>query len=174
MVSISPPAPPVRISSPVPPSTTSLPSPPSIVSLQCATEQLIVAAVADDGVGERIAGAVDGVAAGQRQIFEFDAESVDDRGLDRVGAAGGQFGYHIAGIVDDIDVVVGAAGHDIGSGSAVQGVGPDPAIQRIDVVAAVERVVAVPAVEDVVAESAVERVVADQAVAACRQGRRRR
>ena len=50
-------------------------------------------------------------AAGQGQVLDVGAERVGDRGLHGVGAGAASLGHHVAGVVDDVGVVAGAAGH---------------------------------------------------------------
>ena len=85
-----------------------------------AAVERVVAAVAGDDVGERIAGAVDVGAAGQGQVLDIGAERVGDRRLHRVGALVERLRHHVAGIVDDVGVVAGAADHRVGAGPAVK------------------------------------------------------
>src|SRR5205085_4005892 len=91
-----------------------------------AAVDLVGAAVADDGVGEAVAGAVDRGASGQGEVLDLGCERVGDRGLDQVCAAAGELDHRIQRIVHDIGVVARAAG---------EGVGPCPAIE--DVVAGI-------------------------------------
>ena len=42
------------------------------------------------------------------------------RRLHRVGALVGALGHHVAGVVDDVGVVAGAADHGVGAGAAVE------------------------------------------------------
>ena len=83
------------------------------------------AAVAGDDVVEAVAGAVDVSGAGQGQVLDICAERVSDRRLHRVGAGAdaGGFRHHIAGVVDDVGVVAGAADHSVGAAGAVERVG---------------------------------------------------
>ena len=74
-----------------------------------AAVERVVAAVAGEDVGERVAGAVDVGAAGQGQVLDVGAERVADRRLHRVGALVERFRHHVAGVVDDVGVVAGAA-----------------------------------------------------------------
>src|SRR5262249_33216466 len=69
-------------------------------------------------------GAVDGVAAGERQVLEVGVgEDEADRALDRVDAAAGDLDDEIAAVVDDIGVVALAALQRVGAGAAVEDVG---------------------------------------------------
>ena len=56
----------------------------------------VVAGIAGEGVGERIAGAVDVRGAGQDQVLDIGAERVGDRGLHRVGAFAGSLDDDVA------------------------------------------------------------------------------
>ena len=94
------PAPPVRVSLPAPPIMVSLPAPPL---------SDVVAGIAGERVGERVAGGVDGGRAGQGQVLDVGAERVADAALDRVGALPGELGDHVAGRVDHVGVVAGTA-----------------------------------------------------------------
>ena len=49
----------------------------------------VIAAVADERVVERVAGGIDVVHAGQRQVLDVVAERIADAGLHRVGACAG-------------------------------------------------------------------------------------
>ena len=60
--------------------------------------------------------------AGQGQVLELGAQRPAEARLDRVGAAGGELGHDVAGTVDDIGVVAGAAGHRVVAGAAVEAV----------------------------------------------------
>ena len=94
------------------PTSVSLPPPPVRMLLP----------VAGDDVGVAVAGAVDVAAAGQGQVLDVGAERVADRRLHGVGALADEFRRHVAGIVDDVGVVAGAAHHGVGAGAAIEGV----------------------------------------------------
>ena len=93
----------------------------------------VVASVAGDDVGVAVAGTVDVAAASQRQVLDIGAERVADRRLHRVGARVERFRHHVAGVVDDVGVVAGAADHGVGAG---------PAVERVVARAAVDQVAA--------------------------------
>src|SRR5205085_1942884 len=76
--------------------------------------------VAGDGVGERVAGAVDRGDAGQDQVLDVGAEGVGNRGLDGVRAFARGLGDRVGGVVHDIGVVAGAAGHRIRAEASVE------------------------------------------------------
>src|SRR5262249_34161921 len=80
----------------------------------------VVAGVADDGVEQPIAAAVDVGAAGQGQALDIGAQRVAYGADHLVGAGVGRFHRLVAGIVDEIDVVAGAAVHGVRAQSAVQ------------------------------------------------------
>ena len=95
----------------------------------------VVAGVADDRVGQRIAGPIDTADARQRQILQIRAQRVTQRGLHQIGALAGVFGDDVAGIVDNICVVASPAGHRIRPRAAIdhiaRGVADDRVGQRI-------------------------------------------
>ena len=103
-----------RVSLPVPPAIVSAPAPPSSV---------LSAGVAGDRVGERVAGAVDRrprrSVSGSRRWRQ--ACSVTRR-FARGRCPGRGFGDDVAGIVDDVGVVAGAADHGVRARAAVQDV----------------------------------------------------
>ena len=86
----------------------------------------IVAGVAGDDVGERIAGSVDGGCAGEGQVLDntlgMDCirEAEGDRGLDRVGSIAIGLVGDVARIVDHIGVIAGTAHHRIGACTTIQ------------------------------------------------------
>ena len=110
---------------------------------------MLSARVAGDHVGERVAGAVDGGAAGQRQVLDVRRQREGHRALHQIGAAAGRLDDAVADVVHHVGVVAGAAGQRIGAGAAVE---------RVVIGAAIERVVAGAAIECVVAGAADERV----------------
>src|SRR5262249_35551834 len=75
--------------------------------------------VAGDLVGRAVAGAVDWIGPGQDQVLDVDRQRVAHRRFDGVGAALGGLDDNVAGVVDEIGVVAGAAGHDVGAAHAV-------------------------------------------------------
>ena len=108
-----------------------------------AAGQMVDRVVALDGVGQVVAGTVDRRRAGQGQVLEEGSQRVAHGGVHRVDAAvvdaeGGVLAHGIAGIVDGVGVVAGAAEHRVGAAAAVQ---------RVDAASADHVVVAVEAVE---------------------------
>jgi hypothetical protein len=107
--------------------------------------ELVVQLVAGEGVVERVAGAVDLEAGEQLQVLDVGAERVGDGALDRVGAAG-QAGHAlrhgVALVVDEVEIVAGAAGHLVGAGAALQAIGAVVAGQGVVQGAAGKAVVA--------------------------------
>ena len=81
----------------------------------------IGALVAVDAIVRRVAGAVDVAAAGERQIFQADAQRIRDRAVDTVDAGAG-FDDAVAGVVDHVEVVAAAAGEGVGAAAAIEGV----------------------------------------------------
>ncbi|CAF0856079.1 unnamed protein product [Rotaria sp. Silwood1] len=100
-----------------------------------ATVQHVVAVVAGDEVDEAVAGAVDGVGAGQHQVFEVGAQHPADGAAHGVRALAGVLGDDVAGAVDDVGVVARAADEAVVSLAAVQrvvaGVAGDLVVQRV-------------------------------------------
>jgi hypothetical protein len=90
------------------------------------TGEHVVAAVAGDDVVEGVASTVDAGGAGQGRVLDIGTERVSDRRLHRVGALVERLRDHVTDIVDDVGVVAGAAGEDVGA-----------AVAREDVVEAV-------------------------------------
>ena len=80
--------------------------------------------VAVDLVGEPVAGAVDRRGAGQGQVLDEGAQRVAHRGVHRScrrrRPRRSVLAHGIAGIVDGVDVVAGAAEHRVDAGAAVQ------------------------------------------------------
>ena len=114
----------------------SLPRPPFIcVGAGLAVEDVGVG-IADQGVGEDVAGAVDRGGAGQGEVLESEAEGVGDRALHRVGALAEELVDGVAGIVDDIGVVAEAAAHEVGAEAAVEDIVADVAGEGVGVVIA--------------------------------------
>ena len=70
-------------------------------------------------------------------------ERVGDRRLHRVGAFADGFRHHIAGVVDDVGVVAGAADHGVGARAAVERVVADAAGEHVDAAVAGDDVVEV-------------------------------
>jgi hypothetical protein len=83
----------------------------------------VVAGVASQVVAQRVAGSVDIGGAGQRDVVsELAHQAEAHRASDCVRAGIACFDHLVAGIVHDVDVIAGAALHDVGAGAAVQGV----------------------------------------------------
>ena len=80
----------------------------------------VVAAVAEDRVCRAVAEALQVGAALQDQGLDVRRQPVVDGGEDRVVALAGILDHLIAGIVDEIGVVAGAAAHGVGAGAAVE------------------------------------------------------
>jgi hypothetical protein len=91
----------------------------------------VVATVAGDRIGKRIARAADAGRALEQKVFDVAFERMRDRRLDEIEALVGAFDDLIPGIVDDIDVVARAAGHHILAGAAVELVDAGEAIERV-------------------------------------------
>ena len=130
-------------------------------------------AIADDDVVVGAAGAVDGGGAGKGEVLDALGEDEGHRAFDTVVEAGAEIVKllvdPIADIVDDVDVIAGAAVHGVGAGAAIEAVvcrGAEGAEVREPVIAgaADERVGAVVAVERIGAGIADDQVV--QSVAA--------
>ena len=102
----------------------------------------VVAAVAGEAVGERVAGAVDVGAAGEFQVFQVGANDVADRRADGVGTLVGQFRDQVAGAVDDVDIVADTAAQGVCARAAIERVGPGVADQDVGLRIAGEGVVA--------------------------------
>ena len=91
----------------------------------------VVAGVAGERVVERVAGGVDGTGAGQRQVLDVGAQRVADAGLHRIGALAGGLGHRVAGRIDHVGVVAGAAAHRVVAGTAAENVVAGVADQRV-------------------------------------------
>ena len=91
--------------------------------------------VADEAVGDAVAGGVDCRGSGEGQILDIRRERVRGRGQDRVVTVAGELGDGVADVVDDVGVVAAATVHRIGA---------DAAIEAIVAGAAPEIVVALP------------------------------
>ena len=85
-----------------------------------------------DLVVERVAGAGEAAAAGEAQLLDIGAERISgERGADLVGALARILDHAVADIVDEIDVVAGAAAHRVGAGAAVELVVAAMAVQGV-------------------------------------------
>jgi hypothetical protein len=81
----------------------------------------IVAGVAGDEVGQRIAGAVDVATSGQGQILDIAADDEGDRAVDEIGAAGwAGLDDDVARLVHCVIIVAVAAAQGIGACAAVE------------------------------------------------------
>jgi hypothetical protein len=121
--------------------------------------------IADDDVGEAVAGAGDGSRAGERQVLDVAAEREGGGGEHAVDAGAGALDGAVAGAVDEIRVVAGAADHDVVAEAAVEAVVAGAPVEAV--------VAAEPAqgVRGVVAENDVGEAVAGAAYGA-RAGQR--
>ncbi len=82
--------------------------------------QFVAEAVAQDGVVQGVAAAVER-AADQLEKLHIGGEGGGDRADDPIlRALVGEFGHHVAGLVDEIAVIAGAAAHLVGAAEAVQ------------------------------------------------------
>jgi hypothetical protein len=101
----------------------------------CAAVQRVGRGVAGERVVQRIAGGVDRRRAGERDVLDVRGQRVAHRGLDEVGAFADVLGRHVAGVVDDVGVVAGAADHRVGTRAAIQrvrrGVSGERVVQRV-------------------------------------------
>ena len=91
----------------------------------------VVAAVAEDRVGESIAEALQAGAALQHQRLHVVGEPIVDRGEHRAAPVPGALDHGVGDIVDKIGVVAETAGHDVGTGSAVDQVVASVAEDRV-------------------------------------------
>jgi hypothetical protein len=69
------------------------------------------------------------------------------------------FDHIVAEIVDDVPVVGGAAGHDIGARSPVEKILPSATVEEVIPVLAIESIVVVATVEEVIPVLAIEPIV---------------
>ena len=125
MVSWPKPARNLKMSLPAPPPSESLPAPPFSVSLPAPPTRRLANVVA----GQRQTGRP--CVRPQELDLRTRRERVVDAGDDRVGALAHGLVHHVAGIVDEVGVVAGAAGHGVGTGAAVQRVVAGAADQRV-------------------------------------------
>ena len=107
------------------------------------TGQSIDAAVADQDVVGNVTSAIESGSAGQGQVFQLGRKGGGQRAVHGIGAACGQFGYHIASIINGIGVVARATRHRIRAGAAVQRIVPVAAKQRVNALVAVENIIAI-------------------------------
>src|SRR3954468_14821466 len=134
-----------------------------------AADEDVDAVVAGEEVVELVAGQIDRGRRGGRvgiQHLDFGPgrEAVAHGGLQPVEAFADRLGHHVAGIVDDEDVIALAAPHAVGIVTAVDDVGAAGALDRVDAAASVQQVVVVAAPDRVVPviAGAVETADADQ------------
>ena len=95
------------------------------------TAEDIAGAVADDGVVEFVAGAVDGPGARQGQVLHLGPQGVADAGDDAVGAFVNYFSDAVAAAVDVVGVVAKASDHRIGTQAAVERIAAAIADQQV-------------------------------------------
>ena len=91
----------------------------------------IVAAIAIDDVRRGVAVALQVGAPLHHQGFHIRRQSEMGAREHRVRSLAGVLDHRIAGIVDEVDIVAGAAEHRIGAGAAVEQVAPGIAIDRV-------------------------------------------
>ena len=108
------------------------------------TKQLVVLIIAVDDVIQLITGTGYRCAI-EVKVLDSDAEQVADIRFDpvRTVRAGRAFIDDIAGIIDVVHVVTGAAAHCVCTGTAIECVIAEPADQRIVISATVECIVAI-------------------------------
>ncbi|MCY1414201.1 hypothetical protein D9M71_296440 [compost metagenome] len=95
-----------------------------------AVEQ-VIAGVADQGVGQRVAGAIDVGTARQGQALDVVAQGVADAGLNQIIAGAAGLYDHIPGGINHIRIVANATFHAVVTNAAVECVITAVAIQRI-------------------------------------------
>src|SRR5262249_9221914 len=91
----------------------------------------VVAGIAGQPVGEAIADAGEIARAGENQILDAGAEREADGTVDRVDAGASGLVHEIAGVIDPIGVVTGAAAHGVGAAAAVEDVGGGVADEEV-------------------------------------------
>ena len=96
-----------------------------------AAVQHINTGIAGQSVSQTVTRAVNGVDADQREVFDVAGQAVADAAANCIGAFVGLLDDQIAGVIDDIGVVAGAADQGIGTLSAVQRVVATQAVQRV-------------------------------------------
>src|SRR6185436_6673430 len=122
--------------------------------------------VAFDDVGEGIAGAVDGIGAGQGQVLDI-RQKGEGRGLVRSDLVDAGFGVFLDGVgttTHDVDVVAETALEVVEAAAAIQDVIAGLAIESVVVVSAEQRVPAVKAEQFVIARATQQEVVSEEAV----------
>lgn len=147
----------------------SAPAWPCNVSLPSAPGKQVGAGVAGQQVVKRIAGAAAVGGAGEGEVFQFRAKDIVAVRQNRVDAAACNFNDAVPRAVDNIGVVVVAAGHGVVALAAVQQVEAETADQPVIAVVAEQPVVAregaVAAVQRVIACAADDFIVAGAAEA---------
>ena len=93
--------------------------------------------IAEDRVGQGIAGTGEVAGALQHQGFHVRRERVIDGGQQHVRAFIGVLEHQIAGIIDKIGIVAGTPKHGVGAARTVEQVVPDVAVKGIRLVVAV-------------------------------------
>ena len=95
----------------------------------------VVAGIAGQDVVERVAGAVDGGRCRSASGSRHWRQRVADAALDRVGAFAELSVDHVAGVVDHIGIVAGAADQRVVAGAAVEhvaaGVAGEDVVERV-------------------------------------------
>ena len=82
----------------------------------------VIGRIPDDGVIRRITRSVYGVHTGQRKVFDVVAKRIVDGAFDRVRPFAILFNHLVAGVINDIGVIAGAACQHIIVRAAVQSV----------------------------------------------------
>ncbi len=80
----------------------------------------VIAAIAEQDIGKRVAGSAAVGRARQPQVIEIGAQGIAEAGIDDVGAFSGILDDHIVDVVDDIGIVARAADHQIRTRLAVE------------------------------------------------------
>ncbi len=97
-----------------------------------AAVQRIVAGAAFDEVGSCIAGAGEVARSGEGQVLDIGGQRIDvQRRVDVIRAGIRGFGHDIAGVIDMVIVVAGAAGHPVRARAAIQRIVAAEARERI-------------------------------------------
>ncbi|MNC43437.1 hypothetical protein D3C75_922970 [compost metagenome] len=84
------------------------------------TIEQVVSAIANEGIAQSIAGAIEMGVAQQRQAFDIAAQAVVDAGLYGVVATVGSFHHDVAEVVDQVGVVAEAAFQAVGTAATIQ------------------------------------------------------
>src|SRR5262245_64033861 len=92
---------------------------------------MLAAAVAEERVHRAVAIALQAGAALQDQVVDVVRQPEVGGGEDRVVTSARGLEYLVASVVDEIGIVAGAAGHDVGPGTAVEDVVAAVAEERI-------------------------------------------